>query len=84
MPGTTLPACSAAFRWSYADGDNEFWLVVRRSDGSLISSINTASEHYTTVYGLPMDGTAITATLFSLGEAGWAESSAMYTAASAP
>jgi len=82
-PNSTLPGPSVTFQWTPSDSATAYWIDVGSSaggnqyyqSGSLLTTTLSA-----TVNGLPLNGSAVYATMYSLIGGQWVHNSYTYTA----
>jgi hypothetical protein len=84
-PGSILPGNSVTFGWSAGSGASGYWLDIGSTSGGhdYYSSGNLGNVLSKTVNGLPTDGSAVYATLYSLIGGQWFGNTYNYTAFSA-
>jgi NADH:ubiquinone oxidoreductase subunit len=81
-PGSTFTGSSVTFDWTAGAGASAYWLDVGSSPGGnqYYQSGNLGNVLTTTVNGLPIDGSTVYVTLYSLVGAQWLGNSYTYTA----
>ena len=82
IPGSTLSGSSVTFNWTAGAGATAYWLDVGSTAGgnNYYSSGNLGSVLTVTVSGLPTNGSAVYATLYSLIGGVWTPNAYTYTA----
>ncbi len=84
VPGSRLLAGDVSFAWPKSEGADQYRLQVGTTAAPAAYFDTTFGQVTgTTVVGLPEDGSAIVATLWSHGPVGWLTTQAQYTAHSA-
>jgi hypothetical protein len=83
--GSTLSGSSVTFDWTAGAGASAYWLDVGNTAGgnNYYSSGNLGNVLTTTVNGLPMNGSTIYVTLYSLISGAWSGNAYTYTALTA-
>lgn len=81
-PGSTLPASTVTFTWNPGTGSTAYWLDVGPTvDGNqYYQSGNLGSALTATVTGLPIDGSPVYVTLYSLINGQWQNNEYSYSA----
>ena len=81
-PGSTLSGSSVTFGWTAGAGASAYWLVVGSTAGGddYYSSGNLGNVRTATVNGLPMNGSTVYVTLYSLIGGAWVPNAYTYTA----
>jgi hypothetical protein len=80
--GSTLTGSTVTFDWTAGSGASAYWLDIGNTAGgnSYYSSGNLGNVLTTTASGLPTDGSAVYATLYSLIGGNWVGNAYSYTA----
>ena len=81
VPGSTFTGSTVAFHWTAGPGSSSYWLDVGSSPGGneYYQSGNLGNALTVTVNGLPIDGSAVYVTLYSLVGGQWFSNSYTYT-----
>jgi hypothetical protein len=85
-PGSTLTSSTVTFDWTAGSGGPySYWLDIGNTSGgnNYYSSGNLGSAQTVTVSGLPTDGSAVYATLYTLINGSWVGNTYSYTALNA-
>ncbi len=81
-PGSTLTGSNVTFTWSAGSGATAYWLDIGTSPGgnTIYQSGNLGNVLATTVNTLPINGSTLYATLYSLINGSWVSNAYAYTA----
>ena len=81
-PGSTLTGSSVTFTWSAASGAIGYWVDIGTTPGgnTIYQSGNLGNVLTTTVNTLPVDGSTVYVTLYSLISGSWTSNAYTYTA----
>jgi pectate lyase-like protein len=83
VQNTTLPSLAATFTWTPGQAVSQIWLDVGRTlGGNDIFAMDQGTGTFTTVAGIPSDGSPVYARLWSVAGGAWAYSDYVYSAPS--